>query len=58
MVPFRPKDVQDMEVLADMLKGTGICIQDIEANFIRLYGSAYLMQNDERKRMFVDAQFC
>ena len=57
LVSFRPKDVQDMEILAGMLKKSGIHKQDVETNFIRLYGSKYLMQNDERKIIFVDVQF-
>lgn len=57
LVSFRPKDIQDMEILVSSLKAVGIKRQQVEENFVRLYGSRYLMQNDERKRFFWEAQF-
>jgi hypothetical protein len=37
LVSFRPKDVQDMEILSDDLKNKGISSKDVYANFNRLY---------------------
>lgn len=57
LVSFRPKDVQDMEVLSESLRLNGFNTEDVEKNFIRLYGDLYLMKNDDRKGAFVAAQF-
>lgn len=57
LVSFRPKDVQDLEILADDLKTRGITKQDIHDNFVRLYGNEYLLRNDDRKRRFMETQF-
>ena len=56
IVSFRPKDVQDMEVLAGTLRGNGITKEDVISNFIRLYGSEYYLRNDDRKIRFVEMQ--
>lgn len=56
IVSFRPKDVQDMEVLADTLRYINISKEDIIANFIRLYGSEYHLRNDDRKLGLVEVQ--
>ncbi len=56
IVSFRPKDVQDMEVLADSLRGNGVLKEDIIANFNKLYGNEYLLRNDSRKLKFVEMQ--
>ena len=56
LVSFRPKDVQDTEILAASLKNTGITKADVFANFVRLYGSEYLLRNDDRKIRFMERQ--
>ena len=56
LVSFRPKDVQDMEILAESLKKSGITKVDVTANFIRLYGDEYLLRNDDRKIRFMEMQ--
>ena len=57
LVSFRPKDIQDMEVLSGTLKERKIIKEDVVDNFIRLYGDEYLLRNDERKISFVEMQF-
>lgn len=57
IVSFRPKDVQDMEMLSGELKAKGISLADIIGNFIRLYGDEYYLRNDPRKIRFVKMQF-
>ncbi|MBO4559571.1 MAG: hypothetical protein J5712_05765 [Lachnospiraceae bacterium] len=57
VISFRPKDIQDMEVLAEGLKEKGISIVDIINNFIRLYGNEYYLRSDPRKLRFVEMQF-
>lgn len=56
LVSFRPKDVQDTEVLATSLKNSGVTKEDVFANFIRLYGSEYYLRNDARKVRFMERQ--
>lgn len=56
LVSFRPKDVQDMEVLADTLRKEKVSKDNILANFNRLYGSEYYLRDDDRKMRFVDMQ--
>lgn len=56
LVSFRPKDVQDMTVLRNSLIEQGVKMKDVRENFVRLYGSEYLLQNDDRKIKFVEAQ--
>ncbi len=56
LVSFRPKDVQDMEVLSDILKSNGTTREDVISNFIRLYGDEYLLQDDDRKARFMERQ--
>ena len=56
IVSFRPKDVQDMEVLADSLRKKTTSLADISKNFIRLYGNEYYLRNDERKLRLVRLQ--
>ena len=56
LVSFRPKDVQDTEVLASTLKERNVSFKDVCSNFIRLYGSEYLLRNDERKTRFAEVQ--
>lgn len=57
LVSFRPKDVQDMEVLSSALKKQHVGPDDIIDHFIRLYGDTYLMKNDDRKERFLRMQF-
>ena len=57
LVSFRPKDVQDMEVLSEKLYLNGTKEDDIKTNFLRLYGDLFLLKNDNRKEAFVRAQF-
>ncbi|MBQ5933159.1 MAG: hypothetical protein IJL55_05600 [Lachnospiraceae bacterium] len=57
IVSFRPKDIQDMEVLSETLKSNGVTKTDIIENFIRLYGDAYFLQNDSRKMRFLEVHF-
>ncbi len=56
LVSFRPKDIQDMEILSDTLKESGIKKADVVSNFVRLYGEEYLLRNDERKVRFMERQ--
>lgn len=56
IVSFRPKDVQDMDVLSKTLQETGVTITDVVANINRLYGSEYYLRNDDRKIRFVEMQ--
>lgn len=55
-VGIRPKDVEDMKSIAPKLKEKGVTLKDVEKNFERLYGSKYLLLNDELKLMIVKAQ--
>lgn len=57
LISFRPKDIQDMEVLAQKLKEDGITKEDIINKFKTLYGDEYLMRNDSRKERFLNMQF-
>ncbi len=57
LVSFRPKDIQDMEILAATLKTNGISAKDVMDNFIRLYGDEYLLRNDVRKIRLMGVQF-
>lgn len=57
IVSFRPKDIQDMVVLADTLRNNGVSMDDIIACFNRLYGSEYHLRNDDRKIGFIEMQF-
>ncbi len=57
LVSFRPKDVQDMEILSESMKDSGITKEDVTANFVRLYGDEYLLRNDDRKISFMEMQF-
>jgi len=56
IVSFRPKDVQDMEVLADTLRNSRVSMDNIIANFNRLYGSEYHLRDDDRKIQFIEVQ--
>lgn len=56
IVSFRPKDIQDMEVLANSLRTANTSQVDIIQNFIRLYGDEYFLRNDERKLRLVRLQ--
>lgn len=56
IVGLRPKDVEDMNSIAPMLKEKGVTVHDIEKNFERLYGSKYHLINDEVKLMYVKLQ--
>ena len=56
LASFRPKDVQDTALLAVSLKNIGITEDDVFANFVRLYGSEYLLRNDDRKMKFMKQQ--
>lgn len=56
IVSFRPKDIQDMEKIAEDLKRSSITFDKVEENFIRLYGDLYLMKNDPRKERLVRTQ--
>lgn len=57
LVSFRPKDVQDMQVLSEKLNADGVSKKDVEENFIRLYGDAYLMKNEVNKMRLFSMQF-
>ena len=57
LVSFRPKDVQDMDLLANNLMNRGIRKEDVIDNIIRLYGNEYLIRNDDRKIRFMESQF-
>ena len=57
LVSFRPKDIQDMIIIREGLIKKGITQEMLERNFIRLYGSLYMMKNDMRKIKFTEAQF-
>ena len=56
LVSFRPKDIQDTEVLSSSLKQKGITAVDVINNFIRLYGDEYLIRNDIHKLKLVETQ--
>lgn len=56
IVGFRPKDVQDMVLIAPILKKNGITYDDVKYNFERLYGSVFHLIKDGRKEMFVKMQ--
>ena len=56
LVSFRPKDIQDTEVLSSSLKQDGITPNKVISNFTRLYGDEYLLRNDIHKLKLVDAQ--
>ena len=56
LVSFRPKDIQDTEVLSSSLKQDGITPNKVISNFTRLYGDEYLLRNDIHKLNLVDAQ--
>ncbi len=56
IVSFRPKDVQDMEVLADSLRRNSVNKDDVITNFNRLYGNEYHLRDDDRKIRFVEMQ--
>ena len=57
MVSFRPKDVQDLEVLSGKMKTEGVSKKDVIENFVRLYGDEYYLRNDSRKTIFLEMQF-
>ena len=57
LVSFRPKDIQDMIIIREGLIKKGITREMLERNYIRLYGSLYMMKNDMRKLKFTEAQF-
>ncbi|MBE5847809.1 MAG: hypothetical protein E7300_09065 [Lachnospiraceae bacterium] len=57
IVSFRPKDVQDMDILSDTLRKSGINREAVISNFVRLYGNEYYLRNDDRKLRFVEMQF-
>ena len=56
LVAFRPKDIQDMITLKDTLVAHGVKVNDVLDNFVRLYGSEYLLRNDVRKIKLLEAQ--
>ncbi len=56
IVAFRPKDIQDMVVLADTLRNNRVSMDDIIACFNRLYGSEYHLRDDDRKIGFIEMQ--
>lgn len=56
LVSFRPKDIQDMEILSESLKEKKITKEKVVNNFIRLYGDEYYLMNDDRKMRFVGMQ--
>lgn len=56
LVSFRPKDIQDMEMLAAGLKSHNIGKEDVIKNFVRLYGDEYLLKNDSRKEKLMEMQ--
>ncbi len=56
LVSFRPKDIQDMEVLAGELKNKGVTPDIVIKNFNRLYGDEFLLMKDQRKRRFMETQ--
>ena len=56
IVSFRPKDIQDLEVLANALNEANYGINDVRINFVRLYGSSFYLDNDERKLRLVSHQ--
>ncbi len=57
IVSFRPKDIQDMEILSENLRSSGITKEDIVENIKRLYENEYYLRNDARKLRFVEMQF-
>lgn len=56
LVAFRPKDIQDMDVISQVLKKDGLSSTDVESNFVRLYGSLYYLKNDLRKERLMILQ--
>jgi len=56
LVAFRPKDIQDMLTLKETLVAHGVTVNDVLGNFVRLYGSEYLLRNDVRKIKLLEAQ--
>ena len=56
LVSFRPKDIQDMEVLATALRNKDITPDQVIKNFVRLYGDEFLLRKDGRKVRFMEAQ--
>ncbi len=56
LVAFRPKDIQDMFTLKETLVAHGVTVNDVLGNFVRLYGSEYLLRNDVRKIKLLEAQ--
>ena len=56
LVSFRPKDVQDLQVLAEELRGRKITAEAVKENFTRLYGDSFLLENDPRKMRLVRSQ--
>lgn len=56
LVSFRPKDIQDIDTLANSLKAKGISPKDVINNIIYLYGDEYLLRNDDRKVRFMEMQ--
>ena len=57
LIAFRPKDIQDMIILSDILTKEGVSKEIIINNIIRLYGDEYLLRNDPRKTHFLEKQF-
>ena len=56
MVSFRPKDVQDLEMLAGRLREEQITPEMVQEHFVRLYGDSYLLENDRRKKRLMENQ--
>ncbi|MBP3242171.1 MAG: hypothetical protein J6M92_16770 [Oribacterium sp.] len=56
LVSFRPKDIQDMEVLSEAVKHGNNTFDTVIKNFVRLYGDEYLLRNDDRKVNFIKVQ--
>lgn len=56
MVSFRPKDVQDLSILAERLRSYNVSVNRMRENFVRLYGDEFLLMNDERKLRFAKKQ--
>lgn len=56
LVGFRPKDVEDISIIAPLLKEKGISAKDVESNFERLYGSKYYLMNNPMKAMYIKLQ--
>ena len=57
IVSFRPKDIQDMEVLSERLKKMEVSKNDVITNFRKLYGDEFYLRNDSRKIKFLEMQF-